>query len=74
MATESTRQLTFRLPEELIARVESCVSVIQERSGFSITRADVVRMLITRALDEAGHDLQRLFPARTAKPRSRRRV
>lgn len=74
MSTETTRQLTFRLPEDLIARVESCVTHMQERSGFSITRADVVRMLLTRALDEAGCDFQRLFPARVAaRPRNRRR-
>jgi hypothetical protein len=64
-----TKQLTFRLPEALIDRVEDCVARIQTKSGFNVTRADVVRMLLTHALDDAACDLTRLFnpPTRTRK-------
>jgi hypothetical protein len=65
----ATKQLTFRLPEALLDRVEECVTTIQEKSG---TRTDVVRLLLTRALDLAGCDLHELFAASPAKPRRRR--
>jgi hypothetical protein len=69
MLDQATKQLTFRLPESLIERVESCVASIQKQSGLTVTRADVVRMLLTRALDETGCNLKRLFtpPARRRK-------
>ena len=76
MELGNTRQLTFRLPEVLIERVEDCVTSIQEKSGMNVTRADVVRLLITRALDIAGCDLHKLFgapPSRSKKARSRRK-
>ena len=69
---DQTKQLTFRLPEALIARVEDCVSRIQVQSGFNVTRADVVRMLLTHALDDAACDLQRLLNPRRAKKREPR--
>jgi hypothetical protein len=65
-----TKQLTFRLPQTLVDRVEDCVTSIQEKSGMNVTRADVVRLLLTRALDSAGCDLQQLF---AAPPKARRR-
>jgi hypothetical protein len=69
----ATRQLTFRLPEVLITRVEDCVTTIQEQSGMKVTRADVVRLLLTRALDLTHCDLRALFATPPATKPDRRR-
>jgi hypothetical protein len=57
---DPTRQLTFRLPEPLIERVENCVDHFQ-RTGLNVTRADVVRLLITHALDMTRCNLRKLL-------------
>lgn len=57
----ATRQFTFRLPDALVERVESCVERIQS-FGMPITRADVVRLLLSHALDHgACKDFTTLF-------------
>jgi hypothetical protein len=68
-----TTQLTFRLPDDLVTRVEDCVARIRETSRLNITRAEVVRLLLTRALDSVGCDLNELIAAPAKPRRSRRR-
>lgn len=71
----TTRQLTFRLPEALVDRVEDCVARIQS-FGMPITRADVVRLLLFHALDHgACKDFTSLFgrPRAKAKAAARKR-
>jgi hypothetical protein len=69
MPNESARQFTFRLPETLVKRVDDCLERIRS-SGLSVNRTDIVRMLITRALDTIHCDPEELFDA-ASPPRSR---
>jgi hypothetical protein len=48
--TVVAKQFSFRLPEDLVARVEGCVEKFRA-SGLELTRADVVRLLLKHALD-----------------------
>jgi|HubBroStandDraft_5_1064220.scaffolds.fasta_scaffold323500_2 hypothetical protein len=43
------KQFTFRLPNDLVERIDHCLEQMR-RSGLSVNRTDIVRMLITRAL------------------------
>ena len=53
MAKEPTTQVAFRLPDSLIARLDRHVErMSQENPGLDFTRADAVRSLLTRALDQ----------------------
>jgi hypothetical protein len=52
-----TRQLTFRLPEDLIARVDHCTARIQSTAALPVSRTDVVRMLLTHALNHGACSL-----------------
>jgi hypothetical protein len=47
---EASKQFSFRLPEDLVQRVEACAHVIRA-NGLDVTRADVVRLLLNHALD-----------------------
>lgn len=48
-----SRQTAFRLPSELIERLDRIAQwLIAERPGLAVTRADVVRMLLTRAVEQ----------------------
>jgi hypothetical protein len=61
MAPED-KQFTFRLPPKLVARIDRCREQMH-RSGLNINRTDVVRMLITRALDALPNcHLEELLP------------
>ncbi len=60
MPGENAKQYTFRLPEALVARVDECLTRIQ-RSGLTVTRTDVVRMLIKHALDTVHCDANELL-------------
>jgi hypothetical protein len=52
---KSQEQVAFRLPSELVARVDAYAEAIAATvPGVRITRADAVRALLTKALDE--HD------------------
>jgi hypothetical protein len=56
MTTEgnTTRQIAFRLTEGLLSRLDRLAKRLSgERPGLRVTRTDVVRMLLTRGLDEA---------------------
>ncbi len=49
---EPTIQCAFRLPESLVARVDAYADRLNEdRPGMGASRADAVRVLLTRALD-----------------------
>ncbi|HEX7837724.1 MAG TPA: ribbon-helix-helix domain-containing protein [Kofleriaceae bacterium] len=53
MAKEPTTQVAFRLPDSLIARLDRHVERMgKEHPGLDFSRADAVRSLLTRALDE----------------------
>ena len=68
MAGEATRQVGFRLPLSLVENINQCVEHLKSL-GLGLTRADVVRRLLRRALDETRWEVGRLFrPVR--KPRS----
>ncbi|HEY2027850.1 MAG TPA: hypothetical protein VGH20_01465 [Myxococcales bacterium] len=48
-----TKQTAFRLPHELLARLEAHRGKLNERNaGANLSLADAVRMLLTRALND----------------------
>lgn len=50
--SESTKQVAFRLPESLVARLDAYAEQLSiAQPGIAFTRADAVRLLLTRALD-----------------------
>jgi hypothetical protein len=63
---EPSRQFSFRLPKSLVDRVEECADGVRA-SGFDVTRADVVRLLLTHALDATKCNLNRLLRLPTSK-------
>ena len=53
MAKEPTTQVAFRLPDSLLARLDRHVErMTKEHPGLDFSRADAVRSLLTRALDQ----------------------
>lgn len=47
-----TEQVAFRLPKKLVARLdEYATKLANEQPGMTVTRTDVVRVLLTRGLD-----------------------
>ncbi len=53
MAKEPTQQVAFRLPDSLVARLDRHVArMTKEHPGLDFSRADAVRSLLTRALDQ----------------------
>ena len=52
-STEPGEQLAFRLPKALIARLDKHAErLAKENPGLEFTRTDVVKTLLTRALDD----------------------
>lgn len=51
-----TRQLAFRLPHDLIGRIHACEEHMK-LSGLNVSRTDVVRLLLTFALNSSECDL-----------------
>jgi trans-aconitate methyltransferase len=50
--SDQTKQVAFRLPEDLIARLDAQVERMKRRNpGITYTRADAARWLMTRMLD-----------------------
>ena len=69
----ASRQFSFRLPDDLVQRVEECAQVIRA-NGLEVTRADVVRLLLNHALDATKCRLNLLLrPASSRKPQQRKR-
>lgn len=62
MPSKPTRQLAFRLPHALISRIERCEAEISQR-GLRLSRTDVVRLLLTYALNVTSGDLNELLIA-----------
>jgi hypothetical protein len=55
---EATQQTAFRLPVSLLARLNLYAERMRsEQKGLSVTRSDVVRLLLTKALDDLGVSL-----------------
>jgi len=51
----ATVQVAFRLPGVLVAQLDAEAAVMMEaHPGMTITRTDVVRVLLMRALDDGG--------------------
>jgi len=49
-------QVAFRLPDDLVARVDRHVERMSEQMpGVRLTRADAIRALLTGALDAVEH-------------------
>ncbi|MGH7280295.1 MAG: hypothetical protein ACRELY_02140 [Polyangiaceae bacterium] len=69
MAQATARQFSFRLPFELVERVEHCMEELRE-SGLDLTRADVVRLLLKHALDGTQCKLELLLGNKTKKTRA----
>jgi hypothetical protein len=43
----------FRLPPEIVERLDACAKRLQrDQPGFRVTRADALRSLLLKALDE----------------------
>src|SRR5262249_23764200 len=50
---QQKRQTAFRLPPVLIAKLDRIAAqMAAEHPGLALTRADVVRMLLTRAVEQ----------------------
>ena len=60
MPAQRTRQLAFRLPNELIGRIEQCEKHICA-TGLDVSRTDVVRLLLTYALNATDCNLRTLI-------------
>jgi hypothetical protein len=60
VSSEASRQFSFRLPEPLVQQVEECAARIRAR-GLPVTRADVVRLLLTHALESTRCELDLLL-------------
>lgn len=72
MTQEAARQFSFRLPEVLVNRVESCTAGLQD-AGLEVTRADVVRMLLKHALDTTHCKIELLLGNRSSSSKKRAR-
>jgi hypothetical protein len=54
---ENTSQVAFRLPLDLLKRIDRHAERMRDlQPGVNVTRTDVVRMLLTRALDHMDGD------------------
>ena len=60
MSERGSKQYTFRLPDKLVARIDECLERIRG-SGLTVSRTDVVRMLIKHALDTIHCDVKELL-------------
>jgi hypothetical protein len=69
---EPFKQFSFRLPAELVDRVELCAANMRN-TGLEVTRADVVRLLLNHALTVTECRLDQLLKTDRRKVRRRRR-
>ena len=59
-----TQQTAFRLPTDLLRRLDNHVKRLQKATpGMNVTRADVVRIMLTKGLD----DVEEKSPSRSSK-------
>jgi hypothetical protein len=54
------KQFSFRLPKDLVNRVEACADNMRSR-GLDVSRADVVRLLLNHALESTKCRLDQLL-------------
>lgn len=55
MAKKSkTIQTAFRLPPELIRRVDGHAKYLRDTTGMTVSRCDALRALLTEALEKRG--------------------
>jgi hypothetical protein len=59
------KPFSLRLSPDLVVRVDECANRLRA-SGLAVSRTDVARMLIVRALDVLGGDPQKLLSATPA--------
>ena len=71
MPAKATRQFAFRLSHDLILRLEDCERRIHE-TGLRLSRTDVVRLLLTYALDQSRGELGELIPPARGSPKATR--
>jgi hypothetical protein len=53
MADTTTRMTAFRLDPALLRRLDTHAGRLSKQTGLPCTRADVLRLLLARALDAA---------------------
>lgn len=56
----SEKPFSLRLSPDLVARVDECAERLRA-TGLAVSRTDVARMLIARALDVMGYDPKTLL-------------
>ncbi len=68
----AAKQFSFRLPLDLVKRVEHCAQELRA-AGLDVTRADVVRLLLKRGLDAGQCKLQLSFGLRPSNAKLKKR-
>jgi len=68
----AARQFSFRLPENLVQRVDGCAANMRD-AGLEVNRAAVVRLLLTHALDATQCNLNLLLEKPAPRKRGRRK-
>jgi hypothetical protein len=63
------KPFSLRLSPDLVVRVDECADRLRA-SGLAVSRTDVARMLIVRALDVLGGDPEKLLSAVPATARA----
>jgi hypothetical protein len=53
---DSKRMTAFRLEAALLKRLDKHAERLSKETGLPVNRADVVRLLLTRGLDEVEHE------------------
>jgi hypothetical protein len=66
----AAKQFSFRLPAQLVDRLERCMENLRA-TGLDVNRADVVRLLLTQALNATRCNPKRLFGGSERSVRSR---
>jgi hypothetical protein len=67
----ASRQFSFRLPEALVRQIEQCAAAIRAK-GLDVSRADVVRLLLSHSLAATKCRLNLLLKHDTQAARRRR--
>ncbi len=57
--SDSKKMTAFRLEESLLRRLDRYSDRLAKETGLPVNRADVVRLLLTRGLEEAEHEQSR---------------
>ncbi len=70
--TAASRQFSFRLPEALVEKIEECTATIRAK-GLDVSRADVVRLLLSHSLAATKCRISLLLKNDTNKSSRRRR-